>query len=78
MRVFLPDSIIDANLSTPILSKEKLNVAESEKDSTKKVQLFKTMPSLDDMVALLKTRLVNFLPASEIKMLFILCLILLF
>ncbi|KAF3446840.1 hypothetical protein FNV43_RR12020 [Rhamnella rubrinervis] len=55
MRVFLPDSIIDANLSTPILSKEKLNVAESEKGSTKKMQLFKTMPSLDDMIALLKT-----------------------
>ncbi|KAH7523462.1 hypothetical protein FEM48_Zijuj06G0013800 [Ziziphus jujuba var. spinosa] len=55
MRVFLPDSIIDANLSAPIMTKEKLHVAESDKKPTRKMQIFKTMPSFDDMVALLKT-----------------------
>ncbi|KAL5557798.1 hypothetical protein UlMin_034009 [Ulmus minor] len=55
MRVFLPDSIIDANLTVPILSKEKVNVVESVDDSSKKVQMFKVIPSSDDMVALLKS-----------------------
>lgn len=81
MRVFLPDSIIDANLSTPILSKEKqINAAESEKISTKKIQQFKTLPSLDDMVALLRTRLVYlFPPMAPIKgIFFFFCLVFLF
>lgn len=59
MRVFLPDSIIDDNLSVPIMSKVKLSVAAgSDQDSNKKERLFKSIPSPDDMVALLKTRLV--------------------
>ncbi|GMN34889.1 hypothetical protein TIFTF001_004969 [Ficus carica] len=62
MRVFLPDSVIDDNLSVPILSTEKLNVKESVKDSSKKEHLFKSMPSADDMVALLNTRLAKAFP----------------
>ena len=58
MRVFLPDSIIDDNLTVPIMSKVKLNVAESEQDSTKKESAFKSIPSPSDMIALLKSRLV--------------------
>jgi MFS family permease len=55
MRVFLPDSIVDNTLSAPILSKEKLNVTKSDGDSTRKtVQVFKTMPSFEDMLSLLK------------------------
>lgn len=60
MRVFLPDSIVDNTLSAPILSKEKLNVTKSDGDSTRKtVQVFKTMPSFEDMLSLLKIRSVN-------------------
>ncbi|PON93971.1 Major facilitator [Trema orientale] len=56
MRVFLPDSIIDDNLTVPIMSKAKLNAADdSDRGSNKKEQLFKSMPSPGDMVALLKT-----------------------
>ncbi|EXB81500.1 Hippocampus abundant transcript 1 protein [Morus notabilis] len=55
MRVFLPDSVIDDNLSVPIMSTEKPNAKELVKDSSKKENLFKSMPSADDMVALLNT-----------------------
>ena len=59
MRVFLPDSIIDDNLTVPIMSKAKLNAADdSDRGSNKKEQLFNSMPSPGDMVALLKTRFV--------------------
>lgn len=74
MRVFLPDSVIDDNLSVPILSTEKLNAKESVKDSSKKEHLFKSMPSADDMVALLNTRLAKaFPPDFNARFLFILC-----
>lgn len=62
MRVFLPDSVINDNLSVPILSTEKLNPKDSVKDSSKKEHLFKSMPSADDMVALLNTRLAKAFP----------------
>lgn len=58
MRIFLPESIANDNLSTPILSKEKLNGVNVNQDEEldKKMQLFKTMPSIEDMFALLKGR----------------------
>ena len=62
MRIFLPDSIADDALSVPILSKEKLNVVKSKSDGDsvpKTVQIFKPMPSFEDMLSLLKTRSVN-------------------
>ncbi|XP_057987590.1 uncharacterized protein LOC110661031 isoform X6 [Hevea brasiliensis] len=54
MRVFLQDSIVDGNLSTPILSSGKRKV-DAIGNSSKKVQIFKTMPSLEDMLCLLKS-----------------------
>ncbi|XP_065848071.1 uncharacterized protein [Euphorbia lathyris] len=54
MKVFLQDSIVDQNLSTPILSNGKCRVDVVDK-STKKVQVFKTMPSLEDMSCLLRS-----------------------
>ena len=62
MRIFLPDSIADDALSVPILSKEKLNVVKSKSDgdsAPKTLQIFKPMPSFEDMLSLLKTRSVN-------------------
>lgn len=58
MRVFLPDSIVDNDLSTPILSEKKLRITKQDGESTRNTdstQLFKRMPSLEDMVYLLKT-----------------------
>ncbi|XP_031265441.1 uncharacterized protein LOC116123848 isoform X2 [Pistacia vera] len=57
MRIFLPDSIRDGSLYTPILSKGKadINCPVEEKDSTDKVQLFEGLPSIEDMVFLLKS-----------------------
>ncbi|KAL4309296.1 hypothetical protein GQ457_01G008950 [Hibiscus cannabinus] len=56
MRVFLPDSVANDNLSIPILSEGKLKgVVNQDVESDKKVQMFKPMPSLEDMLALLKT-----------------------
>lgn len=62
-RVFLPDSVVDDGLSAPIISEEKLYITKPDGESTrnsKSTQLFKRMPSLEDMVCLLKTRSVNF------------------
>ncbi|KAE8731407.1 Major facilitator superfamily protein isoform 2 [Hibiscus syriacus] len=56
MRVFLPDSIVNDNLSIPIMSEGKLKgIVNQDVESDKKVQTFKTMPSIEDMQALLKT-----------------------
>ncbi|KHG15483.1 DNA replication and repair recF [Gossypium arboreum] len=56
MRVFLPDSIINDNLSTPIISEGKSDdVANQNEEPGKKMQVFKTMPSMEDMLALLKS-----------------------
>ncbi|OAY50515.1 tetracycline resistance protein, class G isoform X1 [Manihot esculenta] len=54
MRIFLQDSIVDGNLSTPILSSGKIK-ADATGNSSKSVQIFKTMPSLEDMLCLLKS-----------------------
>ncbi|KAL4334073.1 hypothetical protein GQ457_07G027340 [Hibiscus cannabinus] len=55
MRVFLPDSLLNDNLSTPIISKENFNgIVNQDEESSKKMQAFKTMPSIEDMLALLK------------------------
>ncbi|KAK8551743.1 hypothetical protein V6N12_040367 [Hibiscus sabdariffa] len=56
MRVFLPDSLLNDNLSTPIISKENINgIVNQDEESSKKMQAFKTMPSIEDMLALLKS-----------------------
>ena len=66
MRLFLPDSVLDVNLSVPILSKEANNAVGLVEASKKKEKVFKSMPSSGDMVALLKTRLVKaFVPADS-------------
>ncbi|XVF35899.1 hypothetical protein REPUB_Repub19eG0011400 [Reevesia pubescens] len=58
MRIFLPDSIINDDLSTPIISKEKLKgIVNPDEESDKKMQMFKTMPSIKDMLALLNSSL---------------------
>ncbi|KAE8654065.1 putative phospholipase d delta [Hibiscus syriacus] len=58
MRIFLPDSIVNDNLSTPIMSDGKLKgIVNQDEESDKTVQMFKTMPSIEDMHALLKTSL---------------------
>ncbi|GMJ02746.1 hypothetical protein like AT5G42210 [Hibiscus trionum] len=58
MRVFLPDSTVNDSLSTPIMSEGKLKgTVNQDEESDKKVQIFKTMPSIEDMLALLKTSL---------------------
>lgn len=59
MRLFLPDSVIHDNLSTPIMSNEKVNVTQPIEGSPKKMEVFKTMPSLGDVLTLLKSRSVN-------------------
>lgn len=62
-RVFLPDSIVKDGLSVPIISEEKLYITKPDGESTRNgnsTQLFKRMPSLEDMVCLLKTRYANF------------------
>lgn len=57
MRVFLKDSIINDNLSTPIISQGKSDgVANQNEDPGRKMKAFKTMPSMEDMLALLKSR----------------------
>ncbi|OMP11291.1 Major facilitator superfamily, partial [Corchorus capsularis] len=60
MRVFLPDSTANDNLTTPILSAGKISadgngIVNADEESDKKVQTFKTMPSIEDMLALLKS-----------------------
>ncbi|KAE8057312.1 hypothetical protein FH972_014013 [Carpinus fangiana] len=58
MKVFLPDSILDDALTVPIISEEKLYITKPDGEPTKNsngTQIFKRMPSLDDMVCLLKT-----------------------
>ncbi|OWM70630.1 hypothetical protein CDL15_Pgr014303 [Punica granatum] len=60
MRVFLPDSAVDNELSAPIVA----NVGKlGDGDSTRSSQIFKTVPSLEDMVALVKSSL-TFLQAA--------------
>lgn len=57
-RIFLPDSKIDGNLSTPIMSMEKSESAtSSSKDLSRNPQVFKPVPSMEDVIALLKTSL---------------------
>ena len=66
MRFFLQESIIDEQLSTPILTykgngkgKGKANAAcFAHEIPSKNVQVFKSAPSLEDMLCLLKSRLV--------------------
>ena len=60
MKIFLPDSIIDDNLSTPIISEGKLDGIVNPDESDKKMQMFKAMPSIEDMLALLKSRYLKF------------------
>ncbi|KAB2044798.1 hypothetical protein ES319_D01G115500v1 [Gossypium barbadense] len=58
MRVFLPDSIVNDNLSTPIMSEGKLDgIVNQDEESDKKIQMFKTLPSIEDMLVLLKSSL---------------------
>lgn len=54
MRIFLPESVRDEDLYTPILS-SKVQISASYEESTKKLQVFKRLPSIDDMVHLLKS-----------------------
>ncbi|KAJ4700590.1 hippocampus abundant transcript-like protein 1 [Melia azedarach] len=55
MRILLPESIRDENLYTPILSKEKVAVSSPDEESARKMQVFKRLPSIEDMVCLLKS-----------------------
>ncbi|XP_018851767.1 hippocampus abundant transcript-like protein 1 isoform X3 [Juglans regia] len=56
MRVFLPDSVVGHGLTASLISKEKPDLTKPDGESTRNgTQLFKSMPSLEDMVSLLKT-----------------------
>ncbi|XP_070670278.1 uncharacterized protein [Malus domestica] len=56
MRVFLPDSNRDNNLSAPLLSDEKIKIKDSAESSSAQIlQPAKTLPSLSDFISLLKT-----------------------
>ncbi|XP_015574799.1 tetracycline resistance protein, class H isoform X2 [Ricinus communis] len=55
MKVFLQDSIVDKNLTTPIISNGKGKVYVQIENSSENEQVFRTMPSLEDMICLLKS-----------------------
>ncbi|KAK6939286.1 Major facilitator superfamily [Dillenia turbinata] len=57
MRIFLPESIIDSSVSTqPLLVKEaEVDATCSNSDAPAKIQVIRPMPSLGDMLSLLKT-----------------------
>ncbi|KAK6939015.1 Major facilitator superfamily [Dillenia turbinata] len=57
MRIFLPESIIDGSVSTqPLLVKEaEVDATCSNSDASAKIQVIRPMPSLGDMLSLLKT-----------------------
>ncbi|XP_062024253.1 uncharacterized protein LOC133740332 isoform X1 [Rosa rugosa] len=55
MRIFLPDSIIDDNISAPLLSNENPKVSNSDENSNAELQSSTALPSLPDIIALLKT-----------------------
>ncbi|CAL2232998.1 unnamed protein product [Prunus armeniaca] len=56
LRIFLPDSNIDKKLSAPLLSDEKQKIADSDESSRAQIlQPAKTLPSLHDLISLLKT-----------------------
>ncbi|BBG94783.1 Major facilitator superfamily protein [Prunus dulcis] len=56
LRIFLPDSNIDNKLSAPLLSDEKPKIAGSDESSRAQIlQPAKTLPSLHDLISLLKT-----------------------
>ncbi|BFG17574.1 hypothetical protein CerSpe_038480 [Prunus speciosa] len=56
LRIFLPDSNIDKKLSAPLLSDEKPKIADSDESSRAQIlQPAKTLPSLHDLISLLKT-----------------------
>ncbi|KAA8537470.1 hypothetical protein F0562_027078 [Nyssa sinensis] len=63
MRVFLPESIIDNGISTRRNSKDEAEVSLLDKDSKKNLQIFKTLPSLDDSISLLRSSM-TFLQAA--------------
>ena len=78
MRFFLQDSIIDEQLTAPILTsnwkpKPKGKGKGKGKDHptneipSKNVQIFKSAPSLEDMLCLLKSRLV--VPSLRVELL---------
>lgn len=60
MRIFLPESIIDDDISAPLLSNGKPKVLNSDENSNVELQSSKALPSLPDLIALLKTRSVKF------------------
>ncbi|GAV88687.1 MFS_1 domain-containing protein, partial [Cephalotus follicularis] len=55
MRLLLPDSIIDDTLTDTLISTGKLDINCSNEVPSVKMHLFKTLPSLDDVLALLKS-----------------------
>ncbi|XP_050364392.1 uncharacterized protein LOC126783052 [Argentina anserina] len=55
MRVFLPDSIIDDGISAPLLSNGKAKASISDQSSNTELQSPKALPSIPDLIALLKT-----------------------
>uniref|UniRef100_A0A2P2MKK2 Hippocampus abundant transcript-like protein 1 n=1 Tax=Rhizophora mucronata TaxID=61149 RepID=A0A2P2MKK2_RHIMU len=58
MRLFLPDSVIDEELSAPITSKGKRKIeaaCATDNSTAENVKIFKTMPSLDEMLCFLKS-----------------------
>ncbi|KAF7141080.1 hypothetical protein RHSIM_Rhsim06G0012000 [Rhododendron simsii] len=54
MRVFLPESIADVGISASHPTKGDVNISLLEEDKTS-VKIFKTMPSFDDSVSLLRS-----------------------
>lgn len=55
MRVFLPESIAEDGVSALHSTKGDVNISLLDEDKTS-VKIFKTMPSFDDSVSLLRSR----------------------
>ncbi|GMP44602.1 hypothetical protein CsSME_00013466 [Camellia sinensis var. sinensis] len=56
MRVFLPESITDDDDCVYTKEEAKLSLLDEDEDSKNNFKIFKTMPSFDDTVSLLRSR----------------------
>ncbi|KAI4336731.1 hypothetical protein L6164_015222 [Bauhinia variegata] len=57
MRILLRNSVTDENLSVPILSEGKPKTPKVDGECKRNMQLFKTMPSFEDLTSLLNSSL---------------------
>lgn len=65
MRIFLPDSTLPGDLTSPIIVSKRDGLKCSAEDSSNSMQVFRTVPSFDDMVGLVKSS-ATFLQAAVV------------